>query len=437
MKTWTEPDIPCLGELPELRLFDSSTGEMVRIGSEVRASGANAVPRLYTCGITPYDATHLGHAFTYVCADTLMRYWIAGGKAPLYAQNITDIDDPLFERARDTEVNWRELADSQIELFRSDMELLEVQPPRHWVAVSEIVDELEAEVRQLEARGMTYRLGSARGSEDIYLDLAGDPKFASAPVFRKLDLAREFDEHGGDSTRPGKRHPLDPMIWKGVRGNDFQPAGLEPGAWRPGWHIECAVIARDHLGTDITVQAGGRDLLFPHHEMSESHLRELTDGKGRVQLHFHVGMVAYDGEKMSKSLGNLVRVSQLVERGVDPQVVRLVLLAHHYRADWEYTEAELNAAGERLELWRGAAAALRQQEQAQSEAESQPAEPLSEAQSQPAQTRGGVQALAERLADDLDTPGTLKLVDEIARAGRLDAGLLRAIKALLGIDLLR
>lgn len=122
---------------------------------------------------------------------------------------------------------------------------------------------------------------------------------------------------------------------------------------------------------------------------------------------------------------------------MDPQVVRLVLLAHHYRADWEYTEAELNAAGERLELWRGAAAALRQQEQAQSEAESQPAEPLSEAQSQPAQTRGGVQALAERLADDLDTPGTLKLVDEIARAGRLDAGLLRAIKALLGIDLLR
>lgn len=461
METWTAPAVPKLGDLPDMQLFDSVTGQIKPV--------TETQPRLYTCGITPYDATHLGHAFTYVAADTLVRYWLAGGKTPRYAQNITDIDDPLFERAAATGVDWRALADSQIALFRGDMHALEVQAPDQWVAVSEILDELEAEVRGLEQHAATYRLADPEnpGAEDIYIDLSTDSQFAQAPVFRGLDLVTEFDEHGGDSQRPGKRHPLDPMLWKGVRGDDYRPVGGKPGAWRPGWHIECAVIVRDHLGSAITVQAGGKDLLFPHHEMSESHLRELTGGQSHIDFHFHVGMVGYQGEKMSKSLGNLVKVSELTASGVDPRAIRLVLLNHHYRTDWEYTPAQLTQAEARLHSWQAAtigtpasndsdagaeagvgtecgAGSLSDAGSVSSAASVPGAISVSAAASRPDAVAGTVsasetaveRAVIAALSQDLDTPRALARVDQhVAAGGRIGPRLQEVIAALLGIRL--
>ncbi len=409
METWACQDLEQLGELPPLRLFDSAQ-QTVR---EVDA----AHPTLYTCGITPYDATHLGHAFTYLMADTLLRYWLAAGKAPVYAQNVTDIDDPLFERAAATGVDWRQLADSQIALFRSDMAALGVVPPSRWIAVSEILDPLEETVRALEARHITYRLPNGDGSEDIYLDLTADPNFAQAPVFAQSNLAALFDEHGGDSTRPGKHHPLDQQLWKGVRGDNFRPDGGAPGAWRPGWHIECAYIARRVLGRDIAVQAGGRDLLFPHHEMSESLLRTAFGAPATVTFHMHAGMVAYRGEKMSKSLGNLVRVSELMKAGHDAQAVRLMILAHHYRDDWEYTDEDMRRAEQRLAAWRHAAG-------------------------HDASTGDGgsisARSVAAAIAADLDTPRALAVVDRWAAApSGYPMPVVLTVRALLGIDLLR
>lgn len=425
METWTRPEVPPLGFTPDLNLYDSDNEDICRV--ETRH------PTLYTCGITPYDATHLGHAFTYVSADTLVRYWLAAGLPVRYAQNITDIDDPLFERAEQTQVDWRELADSQIALFRSDMDALRVVPPGNWVAVSEVLDEVEAVVRDFEARGLTYRLPNGDGSEDIYVDLTRDPSFAAAPVFEYLDLEQIFDEHGGDSTRPGKRRTLDPLVWKGVRGNDFRPAGEKPGFWRPGWHVECALIARTYLGEHITVQAGGRDLLFPHHEMSESHLREMTDDRGRVDIHFHVGMVAYQGEKKSKSLGNLVRVSELTAAGAHPSAIRLVLLANHYRSDWEYEASALRRAEARLECWQQAARSALAKPAAAASASETSAAPGTT----PAELAPTCRALIDAISDDLDTPQALRILDDWAAAGAPDTEqVARAVDALLGIRLL-
>ncbi|RTE50913.1 hypothetical protein EKN07_01935 [Actinobaculum sp. 352] len=408
MQTWAVSVPASLpGSAPEMSLYDSSSDSFRSIAARQ--------PRLFACGITPYDATHLGHAFTYVSIDTLLRLWHAAGAEVRYAQNVTDIDDPLFERARDTGVDWRELADQEIALFREDMHALGVLPPDAWVAVSEKLDDLERVVRDLEARGLAYRVPGAGDTEDIYADLSADSRFVSAPVFRDLDLEKTFDAHGGDSTRSGKRHPLDPQLWKGVRGEDFRPSGGAPGDWRPGWHIECALIARDELGESITVQAGGSDLLFPHHEMSESHLRALTAGNGQVSVHMHVGMVGYAGEKMSKSLGNLVLVSQLRARGVDPRVIRLCLLAHHYREDWEYTDDELSTAHTRLQLWERA---LR----------------MSSALPDDETSQAVVRRVWEALATDLNSPEALRTIDRWAENPTGGVAVESAITTLLGVE---
>ncbi|WP_124054788.1 hypothetical protein [Arcanobacterium ihumii] len=353
MKTWEKPKVPVLpGAPPTLKLRDSLDG---RIKDHQREQ-----LNLWVCGITPYDATHLGHANTYVFFDVLLRTWIDGGRPARYAQNLTDMDDPLYERAQATQVYWRALAQDQTDLFRSDMVHLRVIPPDSWVSVSEKLDDLESAVRVMEKNGIAYRIQNSNGTEDIYVDSALDLKFVESDYFDNLNLELEFNEHGGDSQRTGKRHALDPQVWKGVRGDDYRPADLEDGEWRPGWHIECAVIAHDELGM-VDVQGGGSDLLFPHHEMSELHLRQLrtdfNDGEkyesdsNPVGFHLHSGMVAFEGTKMSKSLGNLVLVSKLVAQGVDPRAIRLAILSHHYREDWEYETAVLDKSVQRLKYW--------------------------------------------------------------------------------------
>lgn len=406
MRSWPIPQLPTLpGTAPELNVVDTRTGERVSV------SGPDA--NLYVCGITPYDATHLGHAFTYVSFDMLVRTWRDGGLNVNYAQNITDIDDPLFERAEATNVNWRDLADSQIELFRTDMETLNVIPPNNWVAVSDVIEPLVAEVKELLADGRAYGL-TEDGRTDYYIKTS-DADYA-APHLKDIDLISVFRENGGDPDRAGKQHPLDPIIWKGVVGDDFQAEGARPGAWRPGWHIECALIGRDYLGNTVDIQGGGADLVFPHQEMSLLHMADFHP-EVTVRGQMNTGMVAYEGHKMSKSLGNLVLVSKLLQRGFEPMVVRLALLGHMWDSDWEYTDEDLDRAERRLTRWRRA-----------NHTGGAGAEEL-------------LATVRARLADNLDTPGALDAIDEWADANEYNddrdgAGLFRDMcQALLGVSL--
>lgn len=377
MRSWPQPHVPELpGRAPTLSVIDTRTGERVSV------QGADA--RLYVCGITPYDATHLGHAFTYVVFDMLVRTWKDAGLNVNYAQNITDIDDPLFERAEETGVNWRELADSQIELFRTDMDTLSVLPPDNWVPVSDILDPLEKSVRELLDEGRAYGLTGEDGRTDYYLETT-DADYASEHLSR-FDLINVFRENGGDPDRPGKKHPLDPIVWKGAVGDDFRAEGAKAGAWRPGWHIECALVGRDYLGDTIDIQGGGADLVFPHQEMSLMHMDDFHP-QVLVRGQMNTGMVAYEGHKMSKSLGNLVLVSKLLQRGFEPMVIRLALLGHAWHSDWEYTDEDLGRAERRLTRWRRAH------------------------HTGGAGARQLLEDVRVRLADNLDTPGALDVID--------------------------
>ncbi|MEV7971654.1 cysteine--1-D-myo-inosityl 2-amino-2-deoxy-alpha-D-glucopyranoside ligase [Cellulomonas sp. NPDC089187] len=417
MLTWPAPQIPQLpGEGRPIQVRDSCTGELV-----TAAPGPDA--RLYVCGITPYDATHLGHAATYVAFDLLLRGWIDEGKQVRYASNVTDVDDPLLERATATGVDWRELAADQIALYREDMTALGVIPPDVYTGAVESVPDVVTAVQALVDAGAAYRVPSPNAADDIYADLSVDPDFGQVARLDADTMRAFFAERGGDPDRAGKRHELDPLLWRAAR--DGEPAwdGGDLGPGRPGWHIECAVIARDGLGLPFDVQGGGNDLRFPHHEMSTSHARVLGHGHG-ARTHVHTGMVGLDGEKMSKSLGNLVLVSRLRAQGVDPMAVRLAILAHHYAGDWEWTDAVLAEAVARLERWRSAVSG-----------------------------NGGPAAdatLAEiraALADDLDAPRALRAVDawaDRALSGSVpDAELVegapgviaRAVNALLGVRL--
>jgi L-cysteine:1D-myo-inositol 2-amino-2-deoxy-alpha-D-glucopyranoside ligase len=391
-------------------LFDTASQSLIR-------ALPMDVARLYVCGITPYDATHIGHAATYVAYDTLLRVWLDAGYTVHYAQNVTDIDDPLLERAAATGVDWRELADSQIELFRHDMADLSVIPPNDYVAVTEMIEPIAKAVCTLLDRGVAYRVPTADADgDDIYFDNAAAAAAAPWKLGDESNLSRSemlelFAERGGDPERSGKRDALDPLLWRAAR-HDEPSWPSDVGQGRPGWHIECSVIALKYLGRDFTVQGGGSDLIFPHHEMSAGHAAALS-GHPLARVFSHAGLVAYQGEKMSKSLGNLVLVSRLREEGVDPRAIRLAILAHHYRSDWEWTDDLLEQASERLEAW----SALTRQSGSTGQ-----------------DVADVVTELREALANDLDTPAALAVIDAAVRTGvHRPARLIKAIEALLGV----
>ncbi|GAB3617564.1 cysteine--1-D-myo-inosityl 2-amino-2-deoxy-alpha-D-glucopyranoside ligase [Okibacterium endophyticum] len=414
MRSWPRPTVPTLlGESPIPYLHDTSVGRLVK------ADPGN-IARLYVCGITPYDATHIGHAATYIAFDTLQRVWLDAGLEVHYAQNITDIDDPLLERAATTGVDWHDLAEEQIELFRHDMSALSVLPPDDYVAVTEVIDEISDAVGRLLEQGVAYAVPTEDSeSDDIYFDVrrASDHTPWHLGEISNLDEATMrtlFAERGGDPDRPGKRDPLDPLLWRAARpGEPRWPSALGPG--RPGWHIECSVIALRELGTDFTVQGGASDLIFPHHELSAAHAARLS-GQPLALVYSHAGLVAYEGEKMSKSLGNLVLVSELRRQGVDPGAIRLSILAHHYRSDWEWTDSVLADGTDRLARWRSIRSG--------------------DVSAEPIRATGVLAGIRAALCDDLDTPRALALVDEAVHGGVDDVALLaRVVHALLGIEL--
>ena len=306
---------------------------------------------MYVCGITPYDATHIGHAATYVAFDLLNRTWRDAGLEVAYVQNVTDVDDPLLERAKADGVYWRTLAERQTQLYREDMSALNVLPPEHLVGAVESIPQVVELISTLRDRGAVYEVEDPDFA-DLYFAQDSDPEFGSLGRLSEAKALQAFAEKGGDPERPGKKAPLDCVVWRLARAGE--PAWeCSLGAGRPGWHIECTAIALDLLGPDFDVQGGGSDLIFPHHEMSAAHGRVATDRRF-ASAYLHCGMVGLDGKKMSKSLGNLVFVSDLRESGVDPMAIRLALLANHYRNDWEWTGDLLAAADERLSRWREA-----------------------------------------------------------------------------------
>ena len=346
MKSWPSPVVPDLpGTGRQLEVFDTSSGR-------VRPTEPGPTARMYVCGITPYDATHMGHAFTYVTFDVINRVWRDAGHDVHYVQNVTDIDDPLLERAVQTGQDWREIADRETALFREDMEALNVLPPRDYIGAVESIPSVARYVEDLQAKGAVYAVDS-----DLYFRVDQDPAFGSVAHLDRPRMIEIFAERGGDPDRPGKRDPLDCLVWQSERPDE--PAWDTPlGHGRPGWHIECAAIALDHLGMTIDIQGGGSDLAFPHHEMSASEAQVLMGEHPFARHYVHSAMVAWQGHKMSKSRGNLVFVSALRHSGVDPMAIRLALLAHHYRADWSWTEQGLEGAVKRLALWRMAAGAV-------------------------------------------------------------------------------
>lgn len=408
MESWVAPAVPTLGPGGRpVRVRDTVSGE-----TRPTATGEQA--RLYVCGITPYDATHMGHAATYLAFDTLVRAWRDAGHRVHYVQNVTDIDDPLLERAVATGQDWREIARRETQLFREDMEFLRVIPPDDYVGAVESIPSVVECIRGLQARGAVYDLEG-----DLYFDIATDPLFGSVSGLSREEMLALFAERGGDPLRPGKRDPLDPLLWRAARPEE--PAWDTPlGHGRPGWHIECVAIALDHLGMTFDVQGGGRDLIFPHHEMGASHAEVLTATRPYARDYVHAGMVGLGGVKMSKSLGNLVFVHRLRQEGTPAGAIRLAILAHHYRDDWDWTDEGLATATRRLKDWTRAVAL----------ASAPPAEPV-------------VAAMRAAVADDLRTPEALEPVDDWARAAlnghgsdvEAPARVRAAVDALLGVHL--
>lgn len=337
------PVVPRLpGQAPALSLFDTRD-------QRERPTEPGPTARMYVCGITPYDATHMGHAFTYVTFDLINRFWRDAGHDVHYVQNVTDIDDPLLERAVATGQDWRAIAERETALFREDMEALNVLPPRDYIGAVESIPSVARYVQELQERGAVYAV-----DDDLYFRVRQDPGFGTLSRSSREVMEAVFAERGGDPLRPGKEDPLDCLVWQSERPDE--PAWNTPlGHGRPGWHIECTAIALDHLGMGFDVQGGGSDLIFPHHEMCAAEAQVITGTNPFAHHYVHSGMVAWQGHKMSKSRGNLVFVSQLRHEGVEPAAIRLALLAHHYRTDWAWTPQGLQGAQDRLALWRSAA----------------------------------------------------------------------------------
>jgi L-cysteine:1D-myo-inositol 2-amino-2-deoxy-alpha-D-glucopyranoside ligase len=411
--SWPAPLLPTLpGTGPVLKVHDTARGEVV-------TTSPGPTARMYVCGITPYDATHLGHAATYLAFDLVNRVWRDAGHAVHYVQNVTDIDDPLLERADRDHEDWIVLGMRETALFREDMTALRVLPPEDYVGAVESIPRIVAHIENLLDEGLAYVLDDGTG--DIYHDVSQAPGFGQESGYDEATMLRFFAERGGDPDRPGKRQPLDPMVWRGERPGEPSWPGPRGTAGRPGWHIECATIALDTIGMGFDVQGGGSDLVFPHHEYSAVHAEALTATKPFARAYVHAAMIGLDGEKMSKSRGNLVFVSRLRGDGVDPMAIRLALLSGHYRTDRTWTADLLKVAEERLATWRQAVALDA----------GAPAAPL-------------LLGLRERLADDLDSPGAIALVDEWAArtlAGVPDAEdeapriVCDAVDALLGVAL--
>ena len=407
MNPWPKPHIAPLSGLsfPNLKLMNSK---------KVMTTIEPATPfKIYVCGITPYDATHLGHAATYVAFDLINRYQHLAGNRLDFVENITDIDDPLLVRAKRDSIDWKVLAENQINLFLTDMTALRVIPPSNLVTVTSSMKIIEDFITLLDQRGFLYQI-----ENDHYFSVE---RFLEDMPLSSDEAIKIFSERGGDPERAGKRHPLDPVVWMAHQGDD--PSWESKfGLGRPGWHVECTAIAVHYLDSAnvdpiIQIQGGGSDLIFPHHYMSEQIVRAAY-GRGFANNYVHSAMIHLDGEKMSKSKGNLVFVSKLLSQGFDPMVIRWALLSGHYQQDRSWSDELLQKSTSEVSLLRSVLA-----------------------QSEVAETEELIQSIVFDLANNLDTPAALNRLIAWAKSSQSspkvnESGLVsRGIDSLLGLAL--
>jgi len=339
--------------------------------------------KMYTCGITPYDATHVGHAATYVLYDVLQRRLRDLGHRTQCVRNITDVDDDILRKAREVGMPYLELAGAEVARFQADMRALNMLPAFSEPAASSAIHDILGFIGMVLDRGHAYQAAGA-----VYFSVSSFERFGQVSHLGRDEMLELAAERGGNPHDPAKRDPLDFVLW--------QPSAPDEPAWdslwgpgRPGWHIECSALAMRELGTTIDLHGGGSDLIFPHHEC-EAAQSEAATGERFVRHWLHAPMVEYDGTKMSKSLGNLVFVSELVKEW-DPMAVRLAILDHSYRSPWLWHDGLLPEAAGRLERWRATGAGDR---------------------------GASVEGVRAALDDDLDLPGALRTIDDAAAAGQ-------------------
>jgi L-cysteine:1D-myo-inositol 2-amino-2-deoxy-alpha-D-glucopyranoside ligase len=370
-----------------MRLYDTSKQDVVPFEPGPLVS-------MYTCGITPYDSTHLGHASTYVFYDVLQRRLIDLGHTVRCVRNVTDVDDPLLVKAKELGVHYLDLAAAETARFDADMKALNQLPCFSEPRATSAIADIRGFIGMVLDRGHAYEAGGA-----VYFDVKTFPRFGQVSGYDEATMLRFAAERGGNVDDPHKRNPLDFVLW--------QPSAEGEPAWeslwgpgRPGWHIECSTLALRDLGTTIDLHGGGTDLIFPHHEC-EAAQSESATGEPFVRHWLHMPMVRLDGTKMSKSLGNLVFVSDLLKEW-DPGAIRLGILGNSYRQEYDWTNRLLESAARRLDTWRAAG----------------PGD-------------GALEDVRTALDDDLDTPRAIAAIDDAAssRKGVTEAA------ALLGVTL--
>ncbi|MCP3987670.1 MAG: cysteine--tRNA ligase [Actinomycetia bacterium] len=352
------------------------------------------VVTMYTCGITPYDATHLGHAAVYVGYDVLQRRLRDLGHETRCVRNVTDVDDDLLRKARELGVHYLDLAAAETARFDDDMAALGMIPSWSEPRATSAIAEIRSIIGKVLDNGHAYQSGGA-----VYFDVSSWPRFGEVSGYDRQTMLELAAERGGKPDDPNKRDPLDFVLWQPSA--DGEPAWeTKWGSGRPGWHIECSALVLRELDTTIDLHGGGSDLIFPHHEC-ESAQSEAATGESFVRHWMHQAMVRMDGEKMSKSLGNLVFVSDLRET-YDTRAIRLGIVANHYRNDWEWNDQLMPAAADRLERWLAAGVGS-----------------------------GALDEVRAALDDDLDTPAGVDAIDAAVSAGH---GVSEAA-LLLGVDL--
>jgi L-cysteine:1D-myo-inositol 2-amino-2-deoxy-alpha-D-glucopyranoside ligase len=358
-----------------MRLYDTARREIVPFEPRDHVL-------MYTCGITPYDATHLGHAATFISYDVLQRRLVDRGHTVQCVRNVTDVDDPLFAKARELGVHYLDLAAGEEARFERDMVALNALPVASTPRASSAIPDIRGFIGMVLDRGFAYESGGS-----VYFDVTKFPSFGSVSNLDEAQMIELARARGGHVDDVNKRHPLDFVLW--------QPSAPDEPSWdtmwgpgRPGWHIECSALALRELGTTIDLHGGGTDLIFPHHECERAQ-SEAATGEPFVKHWMHTALISKDGQKMSKSLGNLVFVDKLRTEW-DPMAIRLGLVEHHYRTEWEWDDELMPRNADRLSRWRRAADGK----------------------------RGDLlDAVRERLDDDLDTPGAVELVDRAAERG--------------------
>jgi L-cysteine:1D-myo-inositol 2-amino-2-deoxy-alpha-D-glucopyranoside ligase len=351
---------------------------------------------MYTCGITPYDATHIGHATVYLTYDVLQRRLRDLGHRTLCVRNITDVDDPLLARAKQLGIHYLDLAAAEVARFDADMEALNVLPSYSEPRATSAIPDIRGFIGMVLDRGHAYQAGGA-----VYFDVTTFPGFGEVSGYDREQMLAYARERGGNVDDPNKRHPLDFVLW--------QPSADDEPSWetmwgpgRPGWHIECSALALRELGTTIDLHGGGADLIFPHHECERAQ-SEAATGESFVRHWMHVAMVRKDGEKMSKSLGNLEFVDRLREKW-DPRAIRLAVIGHHYRHSWEWHDELMPHADDRLARWLRATGSA---------------------------TTRTVEEVRRALDDDLSTPDAIAAIDDAVARGEG----VREAAALVGVEL--